>query len=305
MTKLANILLLVDSLARGGPVIAKTERLLKATQSHVHVLHVGYERFFEARPGLAAGDAERMVADQRQALQHELDDTLAPLRAISGSRVDAEVRWERNRHVTWLRAAGEQRFELIIKDASVDTGRRRGLFHTPADWHLLRGARSAVCLAQPTPWSTNPVVLAAIDVEDVAHRRLNEAVCGIATAVTGALGGILHIVHVYPALEEHMRRGARLDYERIEADLRARCRADLLDFAGKFGVDESRQHIVGGRAGMAIPALARSLGAEITVLGTSAHTGLARLFIGTTAEEILHSVNTDIITVPMPDTAGS
>jgi universal stress protein E len=214
--------------------------------------------------------------------------------------VDAEVVWERNRRAAWLRAVAERPYDLVVKDASVDGGRRGGLFHKPADWHLLRGADTPVCLVKPAGWSASPVVLASIDVEDTAHAALNRRIGDVASSLASALAGTLHFVHVYPALEEHMHRGVPVDYARIEANLRARCHADVVAFAAGFGVDAARAHVAGGRAEVHIPALARRIDAELCVLGTSAHTGFARFLIGSTAEEILHVVDTDIVTVPPP-----
>jgi nucleotide-binding universal stress UspA family protein len=49
-----------------------------------------------------------------------------------------------------------------------------------------------------------------------------------------------------------------------------------------------------------IPELANDLGATLTVLGTAARTGLSKLLIGNTAEDMIGRIRGDVVTVREP-----
>ncbi len=76
--------------------------------------------------------------------------------------------------------------------------------------------------------------------------------------------------------------------------------ADFKAFADKAGVSRARRHEVDGDPVYAIPKVARSMRAQLVVMGAVSRTGLKRVFIGNTAERVLHDLPCDVLVVKPP-----
>jgi nucleotide-binding universal stress UspA family protein len=80
------------------------------------------------------------------------------------------------------------------------------------------------------------------------------------------------------------------------SDLRAAARADLQASFDRFGVD-GEVHAVSGRAADAIVAHAKGHRAQLVVVGTHGRTGLPRLTLGSTAEQVLERAPCSVLVV--------
>ena len=79
-------------------------------------------------------------------------------------------------------------------------------------------------------------------------------------------------------------------------NLRAAARTDLQASFERFGVD-GEVHAVSGRAADAIIAHAKCHRAQLVVVGTHGRTGLARLTLGSTAEQVLERASCSVLVV--------
>jgi nucleotide-binding universal stress UspA family protein len=77
----------------------------------------------------------------------------------------------------------------------------------------------------------------------------------------------------------------------------------LAELCEELEVATDEVHVIEGHPARAICQLVEQLGSQITVLGTSARVGLGKLLIGNTAEQIVHRLSTDVLTVRVSEGA--
>jgi universal stress protein E len=90
---------------------------------------------------------------------------------------------------------------------------------------------------------------------------------------------------------------SRILRERSRADAVARMKPLLK----KIRVPASRRHLVAAEPISGISTVARATGSSIVVMGAVSRSGLKRLFIGNTAEQILDALECDVLVVKAPD----
>jgi universal stress protein E len=146
-----------------------------------------------------------------------------------------------------------------------------------------------------------PAVLATIDPEHAFAKpaKLDDAILSTAEQFTKALSGSLHAMHAYNpvplAVGSMNGAGASVAMEAI-ADLQERARKSFTRaVSGK--VPRSRQHLVGDVPIDAIPATAKETNAALVVMGAISRSGLKRVLIGNTAEQVLNKLTCDVLVV--------
>jgi nucleotide-binding universal stress UspA family protein len=186
------------------------------------------------------------------------------------------------------------------------------------DMHLLRKCPCPVWLVRqgaPVPFRR---ILATVNVDDdypgperpIRH-QLNVKILELASSLALSDAAELHVVHCWQFIGEGALRGPFLHRPQTEIDRfvdRARRQhARGLDAlvnsvvgplrAGPDTCPDPSTHLVKGPAASEIPALAKSLDADLIVMGTVARTGIAGLLMGNTAEEILGEIGCSVLAV--------
>ncbi len=141
-------------------------------------------------------------------------------------------------------------------------------------------------------------ILVAVDGSEIGHRALEEAL-----AVGSAMGTSVHAIHVvqtatYPSLTPNeleppaIAQQALLDALDREAD---EILADAEQRAAAAGVPLTA-HKRWGHPGAEIMALARELGADLTVVGSHGKGRLGRFFLGSTSSYVVdHAASTVMV----------
>ena len=191
--------------------------------------------------------------------------------------------------------------DLVMKAADGNTGRWRRLFGT-GDQKLMWKCPCPVWIVKPSTETHFHRILAAVDLDagepdtEALARRIME----LATSVAAEEGSELQVVHVWRLAAETALRGRQIDatdVDKMVDGIEAAHRSELDGFLGPYPYDKRTVHLVKGRAGDVIPDLAESLEADLVVLGTVGRTGVPGLLIGSTAEEILNSVDCSVLTL--------
>jgi nucleotide-binding universal stress UspA family protein len=144
-------------------------------------------------------------------------------------------------------------------------------------------------------------VLAAVDVTDVRHLALTREALTTAATLAGVLGVPLHIATAYPTLGQGVGDlQVAMDYAGIKADMRANRTTALAHWIESLQLGVGETHVLEGKPAVVIPELANDLDATLTVLGTAARTGLGKLIIGNTAEDMIGRIRGDVVTVREP-----
>lgn len=141
-------------------------------------------------------------------------------------------------------------------------------------------------------------VIAAVEIADGSARALQSA---------RALGFFEHrdltVVHAFESLTKAKLFTAGVPKERIDthvAEERHRVDAELATFLRSQGVygDSWSRWVEEGAAVRIISEAASKIDADLLVIGTRGRSGLARVLLGSVAEEILRSLNLDILAIP-------
>ncbi|KAF5034437.1 putative universal stress protein [anaerobic digester metagenome] len=147
-------------------------------------------------------------------------------------------------------------------------------------------------------------ILVAVDGSEIGHRALGEAL-----AVCSAMGASMHAVHVvqtatYPSLTLNeleppaIAQQALLDALDREGD---EILADVGEKAAAAGVALTI-YKRWGHPGAEITALARELGADLTVVGSHGKGRLDRFFLGSTSSYVVdHATSTVMVARGEPD----
>lgn len=187
------------------------------------------------------------------------------------------------------------------------------------DMNVLRQCPCPVWLIKPQEPKTYHHILAAVDVdttyppEELESRRiLNCQILEMASSLALAEFAELHIVHAWDAIgESAMRYGAfmRTPEKTVNAyvdEVRRQHAANLdhliSELASHVGQDaldylKHQIHLVKGSARKEIPALAKSINADIVVMGTVGRTGVPGFIIGNTAETILSQIDCSVLAI--------
>lgn len=205
-------------------------------------------------------------------------------------KVRASAAWDFPAHESIVRRALAVKADLIV--AECHAGRRLApwLLHL-TDWELLRTSPLPVLLVRtPEPYE-RPIVLAAVDPAH-AHAKpsgLDRVILTEASAVARLFSGSVHAMHASSPVP--------LD---TPPSVALRARAAFEACARRAHISRARQHLVNRSPAIAIPEMAKEVGADIVVMGAVSRSGLKRIFIGNTAEQVLSHLRCDVLVVKPP-----
>lgn len=200
-----------------------------------------------------------------------------------------------------VRRALKTRADLIVAERHA-TRHVAGWMLAYTDWELLRQAPCAVLLVKlPRPYH-RPVVMTAVDPfhEHAKPSKLDDALLETSARITEAAHGSLRIVHcVAPA---SMVTAGWMTGPVVIADVHTdatlkRARRALAAEVARHPLPSHKLAVVEGVARDAIPLAAKSLKAQIVVMGALSRSGLQRVLIGNTAEAVLDALPCDVLIV--------
>jgi universal stress protein E len=240
--------------------------------------------------------SQRIVADLVRSERQALEAALAPCRKHVADLV-AEVVFARDTANSICAAARADSADLILKPIA-RSAHLADFLHTPLDWQLMREAPCPVLFTRSSKWQKPTRVLAALDVMDVGHADLNRTILRSAALATAILGGELHVATAYPALAPYVNQyQVAQDFSSIKVQLHDMRRDALTRLLHDLGIEAAATHVEEGRPRDVIRALAADLSVGLTVVGTAGRSGIKKLLIGNTAEQIIGNLPTDLLTV--------
>jgi universal stress protein E len=295
--QIETILIAADDRAALQSTLAKAALIEHYTGATLRVAATFYDPIAE-EPSAHFSPAEtQAIIDRVTAAQaNELAAQIAPFRQHV-AELDSEVIWAKDAAAGLISEAQRIGASLLIKPRQPHVSLAAYL-HAPVDWRLMRDAPCPVLFTSPKAWSKPAVILAALDPTDAGHTALNRTIIRYARQFQGVLGAELHLVTAYPELEQFMNQyQVATNFGAITQDIKRRRAEALESLAQEHGLKGARLHVVEGRPSAVIRLLATELDAALVVLGTAARTGLGRVVIGNTAEDISRHIATDLLTV--------
>jgi universal stress protein E len=210
-------------------------------------------------------------------------------------------------HEAILRQVRLTKADLLIIEA-----RKHNIFArlllTQTDFELIRGCPVPLWIVKGRAAWRRPRILAALDPFHANDKpsELDAEIVATAQAIAAVVGGSVHAAHSYrPPMR--LIAGVKIDAAVVAATpaqekaYKAAVRRDFYEALGRYGIAKSRGHLRCGDPAIELPAVARAMRASLVVMGAISRSGLKRIFIGNTAEQVLDSLRCDLLIVKPPN----
>lgn len=309
MHPIRNILVIVDPTAELHPSVDKAALLAEKFGARLELFICDTRAARDVRIAQHARThaGEPLVMNVKSILE----ELAKPLRA-QGIDVATEVESADPLHAGLIDRARRTSADLIVKDTHHHSLARR-TFLTNTDWQLIRACPVALLLTKPNRWVNTPRILAAVDPGHTNDKPvvLDNRILDYASLFAKGLGGELHLLHVYlpAAIIAAAASGGPPTPIPVSAQEQAReeeqHRALLRDLITQYRVADENVHLKVGGPAEVLPRMAGSLRADIVTMGAVSRGGLQRVFIGSTAEDVLEHLPCDALIVKPPDFSAS
>ena len=307
MAKPQRILVVIDPTADVQPALERATWLARRLHAQLELFINDYDSVLDQAGPHARGLNAEAAASARAA---RLDLQLARLRALAGplqaEGLDVSVDTKRDHPLdeAIVRKAIESRDDIVVKDTHYHSALKRSLF-TNTDWSLIRNCPARLLLVKRHVPAAKPRVVAAIDPmhERDAGATLDKRILETAASLSSALGGELHVLHAFDitpviaASTEAMMMPMALPITEITDAMSAEHSAAVHALTDALKLPRERVHIPHGGAREQLVAMAETLPADLVVMGAVSRSVLQRLFIGSTAEEVLDRLPCDVLIV--------
>jgi universal stress protein E len=307
MNPVNSILVIVDPTAERHPAVEKAALLAQKLDARLELYVCDTKASRQVRLAAHAGKQ----ADQPFLvnLKAFLEDLARPLRQ-RGLDVTTEIECADPLHSALIDRARRTSADLIVKDTHHHSLGKR-TFLTNTDWELIRACPVPLLLTKPNPWASAPKVCAAVDPGHANDKPalLDNRILDHAALLAKRLAGELHVLHVYLpiAIVAAATAGSPPLAMTVSAEELAReaeqKRKQLQDLTTEYRVAPANLHLEVGGPAAVLPRAVGALGADIVAMGAIARSGLQRVFIGSTAEDVLERLPCDAFIVRSPDFA--
>jgi universal stress protein E len=304
-----NILVIVDPTAQQHPAVEKAALLAQRLDARLELYVCDTKAARDVRIAAHARSHanEPFVVD----LKSILEGLARPLRE-QGLDVATEVECADPLHAALIDRASRTTADLIVKDTHHHSLAKR-TFITNTDWHLIRTCPVSLLLTKSNPWPGVPRIFAAVDPGHANDKPavLDNRIMDCAALLAKRLGGELHLLHVYlpaeiiaaavgggppAAIVLSAQQLAKEEQEQREL---------LRHLIGEYRVADENVHLKVGGPAQVLPHMAGALRADIMTMGAISRSGLQRVFIGSTAEDVLEHLPCDALIVKPPDFASA
>lgn len=292
MKKIQNLLIVLDDDAASNsdhlPIeLEKALRLAGDKQSTQLVLFaVAYQKHLDHNYlSIDFNQLERRK-EYCDELAGKLDGLAEKLKA-EGYQVRASVEWGYPGYEHIITKAQEVSADLVIKHCRAFG--KIDFNHLSNDsWQLVRHSPIPLLLVKNKPWAEQAKVLASID--PMHHHdkpsALDHTIMAGAQVLCGTLQAELHVLHAYAEAARPFAPKGVIKSEHSDA---------LTQFLSSYSIPEEHVHFIDATPIMALEKEADELAPDIIAMGAMSRSRLSEMLIGSTAEQVLDFVNTDIL----------
>ena len=246
----------------------------------------------------------RDIAEQIRAAQQSMVEELAEEISGEGLPVATQVLEERPIADGILSILDSSEPALVFKGTQYHDAAQRSIF-VDTDWHLMRSCSCPLWLVKRRFRSDQPKILAAVDPMHTHDKPadLDKAIIEEAQLIAKVAGGEVHLFHAYQpmaglaAAANRTFKPVTLAADEIVDELREEHQQKLDELASSCGIDADHSHQISGVPREVLPAFARSIEADLVIMGTQARWGIKRAVIGSTAERVLDHLPCDTLLV--------
>jgi len=287
-----------------GPRLERAAALAERNNAEITLFSVVEAERTERRIILQSGDEFDVRGYLIETRLEELNQLVASLGDV---KVTVDVA-AGTPFVEVIRRVVEHGHDLVIVPFE-ETRWRRGAGGSSTAMHLLRKCPVPVWVDSGSDGLSRDVAVAVgpFDTEPSGD-SLNVTLLELATSLAGLQGGTVHVIHAWRLEGESMLRRGRHRPPAREVDEMV----ELTQAAAEVGLERlmalqpamdvpTEIHLVKGDAGSVVPSMVARYRPGVVVMGTLARTGLKGVFMGNTAEQVLGSIDTAVLTVKPRD----
>jgi universal stress protein E len=300
---LRHILVTIRELARAPKSeLRKAGALARAAGASLELFHAidtpdpGVSWPETASADTVAAQRERIAARGRRRLEQFARDE-----SLRGLRVTCTTSWDYPPHEAIIRRARNSRADLVI---ALTRPHRPGarLVLRNIDWELIRYCPVPLLLVKSSRPYRRPAIVAAVDPFHARPADLDARLLAAGGAFARLLHGTLHVFHSYmPIVAVATMPTSTAPLLTLPAEMEemhGQQIAGAIDrLAESAGVPRRRRHIHMGDVTGELRAAVSDTHAGVVVMGAVSRLGLARLFIGNTAERVLDKLDCDVLVV--------
>ncbi|NQV71254.1 MAG: universal stress protein [Pseudohongiella sp.] len=296
MKKIERIMVVIDanedfsSAPDGLPVeLRKALRFVQDKQAaEIKLVSVGYEKYL--------GSSFHMIAVDYAALQKEYCDRLSASMqnlvdqlAGQGYNISSAVRWAHPRYEAIVKEAEDFKADLLIQHCRA-YGKIEHHHLTNDSWQLVRHCPLPLLLVKDKEWGDPVVMMAAVDPLHSHSKpmQLDRQIIDASSSISGQLAGTFHIVHAYAESARPFAPAGTIKAEHSAA---------FSELVGGYNFDEANLHLIDETPVYALQHYSEKLNSDIVVMGAVSRSRFSEALIGSTAEEVLDYVKTDLLIV--------
>ena len=303
MAESRRILVIVDPTSEAQPAVERAVWLAERLGATVELFvcdydqHLAGERFYDSG---ALESARKAVIDAHLRRLRELAQSIE----ARGVALSVDARWDHPLDEGIVRKVEEFEPYLVVKDTHYHAAIKRAVFSN-TDWNLIRSCPAALLLVKPRPIAGVPRVMAAVDPvhEHDKPATLDQQILSRAEELCIAAGGELHVFHAFdpaPAIAaatSTMVTPISAPVSELTEELAQRHRQAFDDLMSERSLKAFKPHIHQGSPQKLLIALADQLKTDFVVMGAVSRSGFKRVFIGSTAEQVLDHLPCDLLIV--------
>ncbi len=300
MDKFSNIFVVLEANSQQQPALERAFQIAELNGAQITLCLGAKSRvsqvFEDQTPTLEEGSEARSKLQNN--CQQFLNSLAQPIKQ-KNIKVSYSIGWADDPVNGIIEAAIEAGADLLVK-ASRHHSKLKTLFYTPTDWKLLRKCPTPVLMVHFEKAQQPQKTLAAVSAisVDEEHHLLDLKVLDYASAISKLFNSNLKVINAYTPVPLGVSLdGSGIYQEEYLEDLEKQHHQKTLELTRKFNIEDDQVETRNGDPNMAISECVEELGIDLVVMGTLAREGLAGVFIGNTAEQVLEKLDCEILTV--------
>lgn len=303
MTEPKHILVVIDPTAKKHPALERAAWLAKRLPAKLELFICDYDTHLSQSQLF---DSASLAKARASLMENHLKRLRALAEPLAAEQLDVSVdaRWEKPLHDGIVRKTLDAGAAIVVKDTHYHSVLKRSIFSN-TDWNLIRNCPADLWLVKPQDLKTPPRFLAAVD---PLHERdkpaeLDHRILRTAKSLSAAVGGELDVFHAFdvaPVLAvstDSLTMPISLPIAELTESMHNEHSAAVRALAAAHSIPEERLHVRQGGARELLVTLTDELGTDVVVMGAVSRSGLKRLFLGNTAEEVLDKLPCDLVIV--------
>jgi universal stress protein E len=303
MQTISKILSVVDPTTVDQPALQRASWLAESTGAEIELLVCYYNEYLSGDRLFDSPSLEKARKEVIDSQVKHLEAIAEPLRQ-AGIVIKSTAIWDHPLYEGVVRHAVNSGADIVFKDTHHHSVMDRALL-TNTDWNLIRTCPLPLWLVKPTAVQDPPIFVAAIDPMNQHDKpaALDDEILHLSKMLGDKLGGEVHAFHSYDPRIAVATATANayipvsLPFDEIEKQMHEDHQKRFGEITSFHGLADDRAHLVAGLTHEELPEIARTLKADVVVMGAVARNRWKRLFIGATAERTLEHLPCDLLIV--------